>query len=292
MFAKKKLIQAVNADAIYRIVMKESRLHNLGVSLDRFKQYLPREGRYSVEVVARAFLAAYFIELKPEAKVWIVKDGANGYYVNQIAKEIPSAKYIHIVRDGRAVLNSKLNTDRPYVKGEKMARDPVTAARLWKRLVSNIDSFEKVFPGKCLVVRYEDLLQRESWIIGKIWNFLNVKDTFVVPHSTCFSERLPDLEKGIHALVGSSLIKSRIDGWKKELPVKYRYIFECIARDELLRNGYEVKQYIELGFVYRFGIIPSVYFYSCFLRWADWGRLLFSPDRLLRVLQNKILYRG
>ncbi|MCP4369693.1 MAG: sulfotransferase [Deltaproteobacteria bacterium] len=90
-------------------------------------------------------LKTYFEHKKPDAEAWIIKGGANGAYINQIASEIPDAKFLHLLRDGRAVLNSRMKTIKPYGKGETMSHDPLTSARYWKSYVNRIDAFNHKF---------------------------------------------------------------------------------------------------------------------------------------------------
>jgi hypothetical protein len=283
---KEKIQNARNQNELYEIVSYDQRFKNLTLDFESFSRFLSGGIHFSLQVLADAILTAYFSKVKPNAKVWIVKDGANGYIINQIAEELPAAKFIHLIRDGRAVLNSKLWTIRPYGKGEKMARDPITAAKQWCRLVQNIDNFTAKYPNRVLTVKYEDLIYKEPEELGNILAFLNLPDDEMDDHWLYF-EQVPSKEKSIHGLVSRETDISRVDGWKMELDISNLLVFEYLAHEVLERHGYSSVssgRFSTTVFSPRF---LRVFINSLGLRLKDWLFLLPNYQIAKRIIENK-----
>ncbi len=223
--------------------------------------------------------------------MWVVKDNTNGRYLNQIHDEIPMARFLHIVRDGRAVLNSMVGTIEPYGNGEVMARDPLTAARNWRNLVSRIGAFSKQHADLVLEVKYEDLVECPQEQLDRIRQFMGL-ETAAAPSlagAEGYYSRIPDKEKGIHSLLKKEPLKVRSRAWMNELPETSRALFEHIAGDTLVSKGYSDVGRIKWKDLLARPHLMREYMRSVVRRYISWIGYLFNPDLLRKTITVKFL---
>jgi hypothetical protein len=287
-----RLAGARDAGEVHDLLSTEGRFENLGLSRGDLATYLPEDGPYGAGEIARAVLAALAAKKKPSAKVWIVKDGANGYWIERLARAIPDARFVHVVRDGRAVLNSQLQAVRPYGQGERMARDPLTVARLWSRFVSGVDAFAAGHPERCLTCRYEDLVSDEKGEVDRVRAFLGLPEaTEAAGEARDYYEAIPEKEKALHGLVAGAAVPGRADAWRDELPRGARLVFEHRAARALERHGYSspgrrlTRLLLDPDFT-------GTYARSVALRAWSWTRFATEPGKLRRAVETKLLHKG
>jgi hypothetical protein len=129
----------------------------------------------------------------------------------------PSARYIHIVRDGRDVALSLLEKNW----GPNSVYE---CARYWARLNQNIDLIHKMKEsGQLYNLTYEGLLDETKSHIRSIYDFLG--------------EQV--LEEDVDAL--SVSVKSKNYGkWKLKMSERDIQTFDAVAGNDLRRLGYEV----------------------------------------------------
>lgn len=288
---KADLLKARDPETVYDLVSGEGRFGNLGVSREAFAERLRPGGGYGVEEVARAALGAHLGGREPEARVWVVKDGANGYWVNQISSEIPDALFVHVLRDGRAVLNSGLNNARPYAAGERMARDPATAARTWTSFVRSVDGYAARHSGRVLECRYEDLMADEEGEISRVRRFLGLPAETVAGEADDYYERLPEKERRIHRLISGVPEKGRVEAWREELGRGERLVFEHRAAPVLREHGYDVPEAGRFSELLTDRDFVAAYGRSAALRARDWLRLVSDTDKLRRIVEARLLQR-
>lgn len=107
------------------------------------------------------------------------------FYVNDILKIFPDAKFLNIVRDPRAVLLSQKNKWKAARKiGQPMievARSffnyhPITTSLLWKKGIDAGKQAEKRLPPNVFhTVKFEKLLQSSELILQEICSFIEIE---------------------------------------------------------------------------------------------------------------------
>lgn len=86
---------------------------------------------------------------------WVEVSGKNIQSSPTLSELFPRAKFIHMFRDGRAVVASMLNK-------ESTTNDPMIALRHWNRRVRNADAaMRRMSPGSILMLRLEDLVHAD-----------------------------------------------------------------------------------------------------------------------------------
>ena len=188
--------------------------------------------------VLEAYVAANVPGAEPEVILW--KWGNAATYVDEIARLIPRAKFVHIVRDGRGVVNSLLTSESPYFPGEDLARgSTLHGVEHWKSSLRRSTGPRRV--GLDLLdVRYSDLVRMPEDVCRTVKDFLDLRDE-PAGRGDDHKFRVSPAEEGIHRLVQDSPKAERIEGWQTELADWRRYVIEHAAGNELKDWGFDVK---------------------------------------------------
>jgi Sulfotransferase family len=169
----------------------------------------------------------------------VVKHGIHARVWREIVSAFgDSARFIHIYRDPRAVVSSKLRTTRPYVQDETLAwYGPLLAAWRW-RSYSAAMRRARAAGASVLDVRYEQLLDEPEAQMRRIAGYLGLtlrgRDE---PPATDY--RIPEAERAIHPLVqGGRVQRDRAEAWSTELPKSVVRVIEAVAAGEMRARGY------------------------------------------------------
>lgn len=160
-------------------------------------------------------------------------------YMNEM---LPGAKFIHLIRDGRAVANSLINyrywggwegpqkwrwgsLPEPLNREwERHNKSPIALAAIqWKILMDAADREIKDFDKKRVMeIRYEDFCSNPKGIFKKVIQFCELKD------DTTFEKVIERYQ-----------IKDAGYKWKQELTDEQKEILENVLKDDLERYGYK-----------------------------------------------------
>jgi len=194
-----------------------------------------------------------FYELYAEAQGkprWGDKTPGYTMYMRRISRVLPEARFIHVIRDGRAVAHSRMKTLslRP-VEMEKVAARWRRRLRKAQRQGSRLDHY--------LEIRYEDLVRDPEGTLRTVCEFVDLpwEDGMLSYHQRS-EERLAELDRDIPAW-GDKLPRSaesrmalhqqttkppdpaRIDRWRSEMSDDDLATFEREAGELLAELGYE-----------------------------------------------------
>ncbi len=190
----------------------------------------------------RQVLLAYRDAFYPGRSVYGLKKGGN--YVLRAAElmhHFPQARFIHIIRDPRAVFNSKKRTLHSR-RATPMERDPYRSARHWTELVLSFDRFARRFPAQTIEVSYEDLISNLPGTLGKILAFLELNQREDL--SRLAAESIEPLYvvsryRDMHKNVGLPPQAARIEAWRHELTHEEIDAIEETVGGTLRFKGYE-----------------------------------------------------
>ncbi|KUG23936.1 sulfotransferase domain superfamily [hydrocarbon metagenome] len=170
------------------------------------------------------------IQGKQEWTFWIDHTPENIKHPLVLLNIFPEAKFIHIVRDPRAVAASVL----PLDWGPFSARQ---AAFMWVRQISYGQALERMYPDKCIRVYYEDILVEPEKTIQNVCNFCGINFKITMLKGEGYN--VPVYSKKQHALVGSWPEKSRLNAWQENLDIWQVAQIEGIVADLMILMGYE-----------------------------------------------------
>jgi hypothetical protein len=150
----------------------------------------------------------------------------------RLRRLLPGAKILWLVRDGRAVFNSKKKSI-PSNSSDPFETNPKKAALIWIRKNRALAHYAQRY-GTVLKIRYEDLVSDTPGVLKKISDFLELPchDT---PRAAM---EIPERYAAIHSNVGETPLPGRIDSWQAELSESDIRAYESIGAGALLHHGY------------------------------------------------------
>ncbi len=166
-------------------------------------------------------LRVYCRERGIAAGRWIDHTPDNARYHGLLARWFPDARFIHLVRDGRAVFHSI----RPLSWGPNNA---YSATRYWSERLERGLQMEIAHGDRCRRIRYEDLLAAPEQVILELCRWLAFPYREEMLRGGAL--RLPEFTHRQHRLVGRRPDPGRIDRWRKRLSTAQIETFEAFER--------------------------------------------------------------
>jgi len=189
-------------------------LSNQGVTLDEFLEY-----------IGLGINALY--TNRSGGLRWIEQTPAYTLNLYDLSKMFPGAHFIHIVRDGRDVVNSMLHSGFPW----KWASDFQVACKTWVGFVKAALEFEDTNPTRILKVYHELLITNSSKKLKKILDFLNL------PYEEATTE-LYKSRKIINSSFKNESERERLK-WQNSWSLEQKVIFASICGSLLVKLEYE-----------------------------------------------------
>lgn len=181
----------------------------------------------------------------------IILKEPNGALGSKIISEcLPNSKIIILLRDGRDVVDSLLDArsegswraaeEGTVVTSEKRISFLKKAAKNWEvRMKVVMKTYETHNVDLKYILRYEDLRQKTSVELEKIYKFLDIEISRgqlekIVTNSSF--ENIPSDKKG----KGKSRRSATPGGWKNNFSENEKKIIEEIMKERLMQLGYEI----------------------------------------------------
>lgn len=162
----------------------------------------------------------------------LFKMGGALHIWSDIQRHVPNAKAINIQRDGRAVVNSSLRAQAPYMANTSLAfGDPVRAAKTWRQDVRIANTLVSQPDSGVIGIRYEDLIYATESEVLRLGRLLE----WTVGGSRSFE--VNETEADLHTLVGRGGSDKRLSAWETELSERNLIVVEAICRRELSPYG-------------------------------------------------------
>ena len=162
------------------------------------------------------------------------KSPAHTPFLEAIASDFPGARFVHILRDPRAVVSSLLRV--PF--GSRFVAPNALAWRQAYRI--HLSAEQLVGPDRYFPMRYEDLARDPRAILEQICDFLDLPWHDAIEH---FYRReqpgFQEWEKPWKAGTMQKVFTSSIDAWKQRLNPKHIALVERALAEEMRTLGYE-----------------------------------------------------
>jgi hypothetical protein len=178
-----------------------------------------------IENILKKYLKTHTIKTP---SLWIEHSPRNFRFFHVLRHYFPDAKFIHIIRDGRAAYNS--------VKKPKWGPvDVINGARWWSQNVGECLVLENLFPRDIMRVRFEDLVTNPQKTLKEVCSFVD----FIYSEEMILGQGLikPSYSKH-HKLVGKPPDRSAVDKWRRELSRKEINYFNYKNARLLKKLGY------------------------------------------------------
>ncbi|MEM8486128.1 MAG: sulfotransferase [Bacteroidota bacterium] len=187
-----------------------------------------------LDVPIRKALDAWAV--KEGKTVWGEKTPKNLFYVDYIHKMMPDARFIYIIRDPRAVVNS-MNRFARFVD------DSVLNAYNWLQAATyGYNLFESSLPAeKKLVIKYEQLVSDVESTARTICSFLD--EPFEEEMLAFYRKSRGDLHPNANELGGVGTLTKPIstvsvEKWRKQLKPRDITLVEAVCADAMATHGY------------------------------------------------------
>jgi hypothetical protein len=153
-------------------------------------------------------------------------------HIELISKLFPTARFVHLVRDGRDVALSVLDMERLHAHA-------ATAAKVWARQVAGGRAAGRALgDARYLELRYEDLLEDGPGEIRRVCAFLGIPFRQVMlKHEGGALERIPERQRGMHRRLALPPTKGLRD-WRSQMSSGELAEWESVAGPQLEAFGY------------------------------------------------------
>jgi hypothetical protein len=216
--------------SLYHLPHRLSRLSDMGVTLPDLLRHLPRHAAEASDAARLVFGA--IAELRGFDH-YAEKTPGYVHSMQLIADELPEARFVHIVRDGRDVGTAMLNNPMGPT-GFK------STALHWRYRVTAASRFAQRSPHRCYEVRYEDLVVDTESVLKGICEFLEMD---FHPQMLRFHERGAVLDQMVgsqqHHASLKQPVRPGLRDWRRDLSPLQQDEFASLAGDTLKAYGYE-----------------------------------------------------
>lgn len=154
-------------------------------------------------------------------------------HTDLLMQHFPEARFIHVVRDPRAVTSSLIRSD-------VHRSNAWYGARRWKMDVTAGLSVEEEHPGRIRRVHYEQLVQDTESTLRDLAGFLEldwIDDWW--RREPAGTEEYSQFYENIHANLDRSTTDRFVDRWMDELSSREVEVIEAVAADNMVGLGYE-----------------------------------------------------
>ncbi len=173
-----------------------------------------------LDAAVRSFVATLLEGMVPDPSAVRIaeKTPHNLLHMAMLGRLFPRARFVHVVRDGRAVAASLVR--QAWVdpaSGEPIwyCKDPASGARYWSQVVTTVREQASQVPGRYLELRYEDLVQQPRQTLQRLLAFLGEAwDERVLAHHD--DVRVSPLESS-SAAVARAVHTDALERWRSEL---------------------------------------------------------------------------
>ncbi len=214
-------------------------------------------------------LAHMYLDAERNIGVLVDQTPANLRNALILRKYFSCSKFVHIIRDGRAVSNSIV----PLDWGPKNVHD---AACYWAKNISYGLALEKFLGDKCCSVFYEVFVQDPEASLKELCRTIEV-EAKIEDEVRGINVPVNDYNKKQHAHVGKGIVQESAHKWKKQLATRDIEIIEAEVGGLLAIMGYELMYVDPRRITLREHILGKVKFYFfdyvpvLFRRWARTG---------------------
>ena len=236
------VIRSLSPDGLVRFVRRDLQIANLGLRDAELDERVRACAGGGVRELCETLLLAHAEKRGREPRVVVIKKSVAHLAAMALARIFPEVVFVHVRRDGRAVVNSLIHTESVYDPGRMLGRgDPVHAARLWVRQLESVDRLALREPARVLEVAYEPLVSEPAASIASLRGALAERLGVELRPTEAEAEpdfEVPQRERPLHSLVSGAAVAARTDGWRGELGRENGIAVEAIEREWLWRCGY------------------------------------------------------
>jgi hypothetical protein len=162
------------------------------------------------------------------AAPWIDHTPNNLRFAATLVRRFDDVRFVHVVRDGRAIARSLLSLDWG-------PSTPAAAGRFWAAEVGVALAAEAYLGERCMRVRYEDLVGDPDGVVDAVGAWAGLD-----PADTAAEVRMPDYyTERYHGLLHGAVDPARATAWRETMPRREVELVEFASGELLTFLGYE-----------------------------------------------------
>ena len=223
--------EPVNARALYQRLLADFSFRALRMDYqyqDFARSLQSADRRERVFSIIRVWLSKQ--GRAASASHWIEHSPINRERVLRLMRLFPDAKFIHIVRDPRAV----------YVSMNQMAmwntHDPLRLAKFWSNAVSRCALHAADFPLQIAEVRYEDYVADPAQQLLRLADFVGVQMNETMLFGGAVP--LPKFTQKQHALTTGPAVKDKTSEWKVRIKPREAEVIAAFCHPWMTHYAY------------------------------------------------------
>ena len=199
-------------------------------------EFLPAGPLNLPELLGRLVTEYALTRGEPAPNFWIDHTPRNLRHAYSLLSMFPEARFVHIVRDGRAVASSVIPLDWG-------PNTMATAARWWCRRVGEGVVAEDFLASRAVVhrIRYEELVENPAETLAALSESIFGSGKKLELAGVGRAMDLPEYTRDQHALIGKAPDPSRAQAWRERLSSAAVDEFEFIAGGFLEHLGYQTE---------------------------------------------------
>ena len=212
---------------------KRFKIWKIKVDADNLQKNLAKSAIHTVNFFVKEY--AESINFSKSPKLWIDHTPANMKYAKTLLEVFPQAKFVHIVRDGRAVASSVIPLD--------WGPNTITKAASWwvEHMAYGLAAESFLGKDKIIRIKYEDLISKPKETVKNLCSYLDIEYQHSMLDATGF--KVPSYTAVQHNLIGKRLDATRLNDWEKKLSFEEVEIFEILTGDFLNYLNYSLKSH-------------------------------------------------
>ena len=154
-------------------------------------------------------------------------------FMDLILEHFPASRFVHLVRDPRAVANSLIHSN-------VHRSNPYHAAKRWSMDIHFGLDFEQRFPGILHRMSYESLVANPEDALQQLTDFLEIpySETMLSEVRSSASEYTRFYEQ-IHSNIDLAPSSTFINRWRSELPPDEIQLIEALSGNQMEELGYQ-----------------------------------------------------
>ncbi len=175
---------------------------------------------------------SYYAQIKsPGSSRWGDKTPQNTFDLDLIDRIFPTARYIHMIRDGRDVVSSYLAAG--------FYSNAQDAAQRWLKSVDTARKFGgKIGPERYTEITYENLVQNPEIIVRGVCDFLRLDYQEEMLYFQGVVGALGDTRLAHHANVSQPINANSIGKWRSSLSASDRDLVQKMLSSRLFELNY------------------------------------------------------
>ncbi|WP_320008738.1 sulfotransferase [Maridesulfovibrio sp.] len=274
--------QAMTVGGLLDLIYSEPRFCEWNVEREKLRRRLSRLEKLTYRAVIDAVFAEYLtVRGETEPEVLLIKGARHDVHLSRLRDIFPDVRFISLLRDGRAVFNSKL--DMVSLTGMKMSNNVFQAAFDWKKMLRRLDD------QPLIRLRFEDLLANPEYEASRLLDALCVSHAGRLVTSTQqdYYQLIGKKQKHLHKNVGNKPDRKIAVKWKDRLSPAQIQLYELICARELLENGYKLCAPRSLPFYESVKIILGQGLHWIWLKLRNISYYTFIDRSIFRKLKEK-----